>query len=216
MQARPCSRRPVVERLRLGALHVGIEPAEPEQAGGSAFARAYRDRSAVRADLDGDKRSVVHVSSRIMFLPQIAHAAIRKACPNIAAGRLRRPAKPVRPNPFCGRRRSEFAGSSCFSIWGCWCLPVPPRVSFPIRCRLNEPCHRKHCASPRKNPSPSWLWSRPCRRGAAETGCVELVRILAGAGHRPIVLSRGGRLEREVTQSAASSFLPTPRARIRR
>lgn len=39
--------------------------------------------------------------------------------------------------------------------------------------------------------------------GAAEAGAVELVRILAGAGHRPIVVSRGGRMENEVTATGA-------------
>ena len=37
--------------------------------------------------------------------------------------------------------------------------------------------------------------------GAAELSCVELVRILSGAGHRPIVLSRGGRFERDIVAS---------------
>jgi glycosyltransferase involved in cell wall biosynthesis len=35
--------------------------------------------------------------------------------------------------------------------------------------------------------------------GAAEAGALELVRILAAAGHRPIVVSSGGRMENEVT-----------------
>ena len=37
--------------------------------------------------------------------------------------------------------------------------------------------------------------------GAAEMGAVDLVRILTGAGHRAIVMSRGGRLEPRVTES---------------
>lgn len=34
--------------------------------------------------------------------------------------------------------------------------------------------------------------------GAAEAGAVELVRILSAAGHRPVAISRGGRMERDV------------------
>jgi glycosyltransferase involved in cell wall biosynthesis len=36
--------------------------------------------------------------------------------------------------------------------------------------------------------------------GAADSGAVELVRILAAAGHRPIVVSRGGRMVSEVIE----------------
>lgn len=39
--------------------------------------------------------------------------------------------------------------------------------------------------------------------GAAEMGAVDLVRILTGAGHRAIVMSRGGRLEPRVTAAGA-------------
>jgi len=39
--------------------------------------------------------------------------------------------------------------------------------------------------------------------GAAEAGAVELVRILAGAGHHPIVVSCGGRMEAQVTAAGA-------------
>jgi glycosyltransferase involved in cell wall biosynthesis len=39
--------------------------------------------------------------------------------------------------------------------------------------------------------------------GAAEAGAVELVRILAGAGHRPIVVARGGRMEPEIAAAGA-------------
>jgi glycosyltransferase involved in cell wall biosynthesis len=39
--------------------------------------------------------------------------------------------------------------------------------------------------------------------GAAEAGAVELVRILAVAGHRPIVVSHGGRMEDEVAAAGA-------------
>ena len=42
--------------------------------------------------------------------------------------------------------------------------------------------------------------------GAADTGAVDLVRILATAGHRPIVLSRGGRLASKVT-AAGGEFI---------
>ena len=35
--------------------------------------------------------------------------------------------------------------------------------------------------------------------GAADAGAVQLVRILAAAGHRPIVVSSGGRLVGDVT-----------------
>ncbi len=34
--------------------------------------------------------------------------------------------------------------------------------------------------------------------GAAEAGAVELLRILASAGHRPIIVARGGRMEQEI------------------
>ena len=37
--------------------------------------------------------------------------------------------------------------------------------------------------------------------GAAEMGAVDLVRILTAAGHRAIVMSRGGRLESRVTEA---------------
>jgi glycosyltransferase involved in cell wall biosynthesis len=43
--------------------------------------------------------------------------------------------------------------------------------------------------------------------GAADAGAVELVRILAGAGHRAIVLSRAGRLVADVT-TAGGEFIP--------
>lgn len=39
--------------------------------------------------------------------------------------------------------------------------------------------------------------------GAAEAGAVELVRILAGAGHHPILVSRGGRMEAEIAEAGA-------------
>lgn len=39
--------------------------------------------------------------------------------------------------------------------------------------------------------------------GAAEMGAVDLVRILTAAGHRAIVMSRGGRLESRITASGA-------------
>jgi len=42
--------------------------------------------------------------------------------------------------------------------------------------------------------------------GAADMGVVDLVRILTRAGHRPIVLSRGGRLDAEIT-SAGGEFI---------
>ena len=42
--------------------------------------------------------------------------------------------------------------------------------------------------------------------GAADTGVVDLVGILAAAGHRPIVMSRGGRLEKDVW-SAGGEFV---------
>ncbi len=43
--------------------------------------------------------------------------------------------------------------------------------------------------------------------GAADAGAVELVRILTGAGHRAIVVSRAGRLVSDVT-SAGGEFVP--------
>jgi glycosyltransferase involved in cell wall biosynthesis len=43
--------------------------------------------------------------------------------------------------------------------------------------------------------------------GAADAGAVELVRILAGAGYRPIVVSRAGRLVADVT-TAGGEFVP--------
>jgi glycosyltransferase involved in cell wall biosynthesis len=39
--------------------------------------------------------------------------------------------------------------------------------------------------------------------GAAEAGAVELVRILAGAGHHPIVVSRGGRMQTDIAAAGA-------------
>ena len=43
--------------------------------------------------------------------------------------------------------------------------------------------------------------------GAADTGAVQLARILASAGHRPIVVSSGGRLVDDVT-AAGATFIP--------
>jgi hypothetical protein len=43
--------------------------------------------------------------------------------------------------------------------------------------------------------------------GAADAGAVELVRILASAGYRPIVVSRAGRLVADVT-TAGGEFVP--------
>ena len=43
--------------------------------------------------------------------------------------------------------------------------------------------------------------------GAADTGAVQLARILASAGHRPIVVSSGGRLVADVT-AAGATFVP--------
>ena len=43
--------------------------------------------------------------------------------------------------------------------------------------------------------------------GAADTGAVQLVRILASAGHRPIVVSSGGRMVGDVT-AAGATFIP--------
>ncbi len=43
--------------------------------------------------------------------------------------------------------------------------------------------------------------------GAADSGTVQLVRILASAGHRPIVVSSGGRLVGDVT-AAGATFIP--------
>jgi glycosyltransferase involved in cell wall biosynthesis len=43
--------------------------------------------------------------------------------------------------------------------------------------------------------------------GAADTGAVQLARILASAGHRPIVVSSGGRMVDEVT-AAGATFVP--------
>ena len=45
------------------------------------------------------------------------------------------------------------------------------------------------------------------RRGAADAGAVELVRILASAGFRTIVVSRAGRLVADVT-TAGGEFVP--------
>ena len=42
--------------------------------------------------------------------------------------------------------------------------------------------------------------------GAADTGVVELVRILAAAGHKPIVASSGGRLA-EVVEAAGGDIV---------
>ncbi len=43
--------------------------------------------------------------------------------------------------------------------------------------------------------------------GAADTGTVELVRILAAAGHKPIVVSRGGRLTGDVVSAGGECVL---------
>src|SRR6185295_13095041 len=43
--------------------------------------------------------------------------------------------------------------------------------------------------------------------GAADAGAVEVVRILASAGYRPVVVSRAGRLVADVT-AAGCDFIP--------
>jgi glycosyltransferase involved in cell wall biosynthesis len=43
--------------------------------------------------------------------------------------------------------------------------------------------------------------------GAADTGAIELVRLLTNAGHQAIVVSRGGRLQDEVTSSGGELVL---------
>jgi hypothetical protein len=40
--------------------------------------------------------------------------------------------------------------------------------------------------------------------GAADSGVVELTRMLASAGHEPVVVSRGGRLTREIKATGAT------------
>jgi hypothetical protein len=42
--------------------------------------------------------------------------------------------------------------------------------------------------------------------GAADAGAVELTRILASAGHDPVVVSRGGRLTHEIKATGAACF----------
>jgi glycosyltransferase involved in cell wall biosynthesis len=42
--------------------------------------------------------------------------------------------------------------------------------------------------------------------GAADDGAIELVRVLARAGHRPVVVSRGGRRQGEVTAAGGESI----------
>jgi glycosyltransferase involved in cell wall biosynthesis len=59
------------------------------------------------------------------------------------------------------------------------------------------------CVLPAENPLTVLIVVPALQAGAAETGAVELVRILAAAGHRPIVVSRGGRMETDVTATGA-------------
>src|SRR4051812_44658022 len=60
----PLLRRPGVDRERLGALHVGIEPAQPEQPGAAAGAGAHCDfsRVAVAANLDKGRFRIGYAS----------------------------------------------------------------------------------------------------------------------------------------------------------
>src|SRR4051794_22381866 len=57
-------RRPGIERQRLGALHVGIEPAKPEQPGGAPGAGAHRDfsRDTVATNLDKGRFRIGYAS----------------------------------------------------------------------------------------------------------------------------------------------------------
>ena len=59
---------------------------------------------------------------------------------------------------------------------------------------------------PQINPLTVLIVVPTLQAGAAEAGAVELVRILAGAGHRPIVVSRGGRMEPRST-AAGGEFV---------
>lgn len=52
--------------------------------------------------------------------------------------------------------------------------------------------------APRIDPLTALIVVPSLDAGAADAGVVELVRILAAAGHKPIVLSRGGRMENEI------------------
>ncbi len=58
-----------VERLGLGAFHVGLESAEPEQAGAFALADAHRDiaRGGVRSNFQGFQANVVHSSDSLLW-----------------------------------------------------------------------------------------------------------------------------------------------------
>jgi hypothetical protein len=51
--------------------------------------------------------------------------------------------------------------------------------------------------------------------GAADVGALDLVRMLFSAGHRPIVVSSGGRLSPLSIRPGVNSFGSTPRARTR-
>jgi glycosyltransferase involved in cell wall biosynthesis len=60
---------------------------------------------------------------------------------------------------------------------------------------------------PAENPLTVLIVVPTLQAGAAEAGAVELVHILAAAGHRPIVVSHGGRMEDDVTAAGAELVL---------
>ena len=74
-----------------------------------------------------------------------------------------------------------------------------------FRIRLRRRSMRSAAASPRRaDRSRSLIVTPSLHAGAADAGTVQLVRILAPAGHRPIVVSSGGRLVADVTAAGAT------------
>src|SRR6187200_103666 len=56
--------RPGVERLRLAALHVGLEAAEPEQAGLKALPDPHRNRALVGSYRERFQARITHIRAR--------------------------------------------------------------------------------------------------------------------------------------------------------
>ena len=77
---------------------------------------------------------------------------------------------------------------------------IDPRPLAPIDPRRNRNPRSPH----RCTPLTVLIVTPSLHAGAADAGTVQLVRILAAAGHRPIVVSSGGRLVGDVTAAGAT------------
>lgn len=78
-------------------------------------------------------------------------------------------------------------------------VSAPPAPDAPLA-KMDSPAPRRQ---PATDPLTVLIVVPSLHAGAADAGAVELVRILASGGHRPIVASSGGRLVTEVTAAGA-------------